>query len=826
MNDESHGTTGGDPPDPDESEAHSTHPSGTIPASPPPSVESGGSESSVAERDVIADRYEILTLLGQGAMGSVYKVYDRELEEVVALKTLQRRFVKDEDALQNFRREVKLARRISHPNVARTYDIGVEDEVDFLTMEYIEGEALDRRLEREAPLGNRDFYEYVEPVAGALVAAHDAGVVHRDLKPENVMVGQEGRVAVTDFGLARSSAHTTLAPPDDSGIVGTPAYMAPEQVQEDREIAEPVDIYALGVMMYQMLTGTLPWTRDDPVAMAVARCNNPPPRLPDDGDWPAAYRRAVHRSLKRDPDERIGDAEELLHLLEKHRSGEFRSYPSNRTGSGSWNRSSTPSSSRDAFSSNLGLESNTGVRTLAVLPFEYSGPEEESYLADGLTEELIDELSRSEDVAVLPMGTVETYRGERVDPRRVGDELGVQLVAEGSLRQFGDTLRARVGVTSVHEGFQLWAESFSVEPSELLEVAQTAADGIAEALTGTEGEETRDFDAPTDPVAVDLYMQGRQSMRDEWYTDLSGAIDRFDRALDRAPGDPRILSGLATAEARASFVDGDRREEHLERARETAERAVDSAPEWPQPYVALGMAHYNAVEFREALEALGEALKRSPDYAEAHDLRGRIFVEVGPLETAMEHLDRALDLNPYFYTTRWDLARAHALLGNWDRTEQLMEEPAETQTHEMMRIADRSRLDIWRDEPAWLDEPIDETVPEGSEFRIMTEVWRHVARTGDLDDTHREMLHGVVEPERSESRYLSMHFQFRAEIGARIEDDRYAMENLERAVGAGLLDINWIEQSPLLEPYTGHPSYERARDTVQERVDAIFGTDR
>jgi serine/threonine-protein kinase len=219
------------------------------------------------EPQVLAGRYELLGLVGTGGMGSVYRARDRELDEIVALKMLRRELVDAPGMLARFRQEVKLARKVTHRNVARTFDIGEHAGDKFLTMELVEGESLANLLHREKKLELARVIELVEAICSALSAAHAAEVVHRDLKPDNVLLAKDGRVVVTDFGIAR--AVTSDAQPTIGAPIGTPAYMAPEQLEGSHPIDARADLYALGAMTYELLTGQQPWTGDSAYAVAA-----------------------------------------------------------------------------------------------------------------------------------------------------------------------------------------------------------------------------------------------------------------------------------------------------------------------------------------------------------------------------------------------------------------------------------------------------------------------------------------------------------------------------------------------------------------------------
>jgi serine/threonine protein kinase len=263
---------------------------------------------------LVAGRYEILALLGRGGMGSVYRVRDRDLDEVVALKILYADVSGSPDIVERFRREVKLARRVTHTNVARTYDIGEHRGAPILTMELVEGESLAQLLGKSGALSVRRALSIASQMCAGMIAAHDAGVIHRDLKPENVCIGNDGRVVLMDFGIAR-----TYLPNEarlTGGMLGTPAYMAPEQVSGAETIDARADIYALGVVLYEMVTGVVAWTGASPFTVATARLTAPAPdprAIREDLSAPIAE--LILRCMALNPADRFADARAVRHAI-------------------------------------------------------------------------------------------------------------------------------------------------------------------------------------------------------------------------------------------------------------------------------------------------------------------------------------------------------------------------------------------------------------------------------------------------------------------------------------------------------------------------------
>jgi serine/threonine-protein kinase len=486
---------------------------------------------SAATPALVGGRYTILGLVGVGGMGSVYRARDAELDEVVALKVLRKELVEMPGMLERFRQEVKLARRVTHRNIARTFDIGEHEGEKFLTMEYVDGESL-AELCGDGPMPLERVVGLSRDICAGLSAAHAAGVVHRDLKPDNVLVGKDGRLVITDFGIARALREGDDVVKTNGRPIGTPAYMAPEQVQGG-DVDARADLYALGAMLYELLTGERAWPGDSVFAVAAARLVQPPPDprqknpgLPDD------VAAVVLRCMAKDPDQRFASAEEVARALDAALAA----------------ATSVPVGlPRQRASARPPAETTKNV---AVLPFRNQGPAEDEYIADGLTDDLIDALSMTRGLRVQARGAVMRFKAGDRDPREIGRQLDVQVVVDGSVRKSGGKLRVNARLVSVADGFQLWAKRFDRPEAEFLAVGDEAANAIAEALTLVRDLPARE--APTDPLAIDLYLRARHAYHAGWAMNVDVAVRLFEEALARAPDDPQILAGYALALMRRS----------------------------------------------------------------------------------------------------------------------------------------------------------------------------------------------------------------------------------------------------------------------------------
>ena len=866
----------------------------------------------------IGGRYEILGLIGAGGMGTVFRARDGELEEVVALKVLRRDLVEIPGTVERFRREVKLARRVTHRNVARVFDIGEHNGDKFLTMELVEGEPLNE-LMRRGPVPWDDAVRICLAIAEGLTAAHAAGVVHRDLKPENVLLAKDGRVVITDFGIARAHIEEGSALHTVGSALGTPAYMAPEQVEPDREVDARADIYAFGALMFEMFTGRRAWPGESAIAVAAARVLKPPPDpRAVRPDLPQAYAEIISRCLQRSPADRFQTAERVALVLRipnpwlpDQRTGgagaamsEIHTAPtvprslaagsqgiagsvavsaaapgpgsvavsfaggSSASGvvAGAASRPAptpgrapgplatlasptpagpvhvavtSPVSSAPAQSGVTGVAatpSETGApgsprslaattsqpasapRTVAVLPFRNTGGAEDEYLADGLTDELIDTLSMTPGLRVRSRGVVMQHKGTDADPREVGARLDVGLVVEGSIRRTPAGVRITARVVSVRDGSQLWAKRFDRSTIDVFVVSDEVARAVAEALTLDGTAPARE--APADPEAMDLYLRGRLEYRKYWPDNVKNSVGLFQEALARAPDHPTILSAHALACARLWWFGGESGAQAAAAAHDSAERALSAAPHLGEPHLALSQVMWNHGDSAGAARHIQRAIARGPTLAEAHALKGRILVEANALDAGMKSLSTALTLDPAVPLAAGELARGYAFLGKWDEVAALAERTGQNEGPLAMWFA-RARYSLWRRDraaAAMYLEQIDQDPRVVAVARWMLEQVLATAPPAEVIDL------GFFMPRADASmRRRTFMLQIEAEVRAFHGQLSAALASVRRSVDQGLFDLAWLERCPLLAPLHGEAELQAARAEVGERVRAVMG---
>ena len=767
----------------------------TLFAPPPPS--SSAVDAGTLGAVVLAGRYEVVALLGVGGMGAVYRARDRELDEAVALKMLRRELVAVPGILERFRQEVKLARKVTSPHVARTFDIGEHEGDKFLTMELVEGESLADELERVGPLPIERVLAVASAVCGGLAAAHAASVVHRDLKPENVLLGRDGSIKVTDFGIATAQADVRST----QGISGTPAYMAPEQVTADPKIDARADVYAFGLMLYEMLSGEIPWKGDSALAVASARLLAPPPDVRAlRADVPAPLAELVLRCMAKNRDDRPNDARDLLATLTRLAR-----------------ESEPPPAAAPKSASMPPLARSSQVKAIAVLPLRNRSAAEDDYLTDGLTDDLIDGLSMVRNLRVRARGAVMRFKTADRDPRELGRELGVDVFVDGSVRRDGELIHVSVRLVSVEDSFQLWAKRFDRPAADLLAVSDEITHAIARAL---DVEAAQKVVAARAPAVVDLYLRARHAYFAFGTAGSERALALFEQALALVPDDPLVLAGASLA--RMAFITTHPDQGHGFRDAVTlAERAVATAPELADGHIALANLRLHDRREAEAVHEARLAAAAAPSNAEARFLIARFYAESGSTERAIAELEIVQSLDPRLDLAVAEHARVLALCGEWERADERLSRVITNEADSpFVYWGNLCRFRMWERNPEKTARFL--TAARASRASSTPNIAGLLLTLDGLEasDYAAELDRWLRLP--SSKRRHAFFAQLKAEIASYKGQPERCIESVVASDELGLTDLLWIDRCPALDVVRQDPRFAQARAHVAERAGVIL----
>jgi TolB-like protein len=587
--------------------------------------------------------YEVLSLLGAGGMGEVYRARDTKLNRDVALKILPNAFALDADRLARFRREAQAVAALNHPHIVTIFSIEEEDDVPFMTMELIEGCTLDQGIPGGGVSLAR-FFDIAVALADALSAAHRKHIIHRDLKPANVMVTDDGNVKVLDFGLARTvapevvnlaEAVTSLGLTADGTIVGTMPYMSPEQI-EAKPIDHRTDLFSLGIILYELATGERPFHGDSSAGlMSSILKDHPEPVGERRADLPGGVCRLIGQCLEKHQRDRIQTANEVLVELKAQR----RAWESGAGAAGMAVRSSAPLPAERAAS-------------IAVLAFtDMSAAKDQDWFCDGIAEEILNALTPLRGLRVAARTSAFSFKGKGDDLRTIGEKLNVTTVLEGSVRRAGDRVRITVQLSDAQNGYQLWSERYDRELKDIFDLQDEIAKATAERLRVTlvGGKDDRLVEqATTNIEAYQLYLKGR-ALVDRRGANVPAGLELLRKAVDLDPGYALAWAGVADALTVMAYSGAARGSESKPEAMAAARRSIELDPASAVGYTSLACATLLYENDRAAAKRWFErALELNPRHAMGRCWYGNFYLgwARGDFEHAIPEVRRALDSDP------------------------------------------------------------------------------------------------------------------------------------------------------------------------------------
>ncbi|MBI3447680.1 MAG: protein kinase [Acidobacteria bacterium] len=724
--------------------------------------------------------YNVTRELGRGGMGVVYEAEDTRLGRHVALKFLSQEMDQDAQSLERFQREARASSALNHPNICTVHAIEQHERRHFIVMELLEGQTLARMIGRQSfELG--PLVEMGIQIADALESAHARGIVHRDIKPANIFVNSRNQVKVLDFGLAKieGSARPNAAPGTDSRMdtvgqvdeltkrgvaLGTVSYMSPEQARGQLTDAR-TDLFSLGTVLYQMASGKLSFQGETSAVIFDAILNRDPEPIGKSGaSIPPEFGRILGKALEKDRNMRYQTATDLKTDLIRMR----RDLDSGRR------------QAAEIGDSRGGAE-RQAPKSIAVLYFEnLSGIKEDEYFRDGITEDIITELSKIKGLNIFSRPTVLAYRDKQVTPAQIGQQLRAAYVLAGSLRRAGARLRINAQLVDTHTDFPLWSERYDREMKDVFEVQDEIARKIAEALRITLSPQEQEALAakPTENLqAYDLFLRGKSYARRLTRQDLEFAAQMLENAVALDPTFALAYAALANVAAQHHYHYG-RDPVWMERAQSASSRAVELSADLPEAQVAQAWVKYARGQHDEAIAHARAAIDRKRDCEGAYYLLGRALFAAGRYQEVASIADAALDACGEDYNVYVPLLNALGALGK----------------DEQVRNVRLRRITV-------LENHL-KKIPEDARARIHLAV--EYANTNRVEDSKREAdLAVALRPNDATVLYNA------ACVFCLSKKKAEALEAIRKAWEAGFKDADWARRDPDLALLHGDPEFDK-----------------
>jgi serine/threonine protein kinase/Tfp pilus assembly protein PilF len=766
--------------------------------------------------------YELLQEIGRGSQGVVYRARQKSLNRTVALKIIACGHWASQPHLKRFRREAEAAASLNHPGIVPIYEVGEHDGACYFSMRFVEGGQLDAIASQE-PMSLRRAAELIAKLARIVHYAHEHGILHRDIKPGNILLDATGEPHLSDFGLARL-VETESTVTQTRAVMGTPSYMAPEQaVGDNAAISSATDVYGLGAVLYQLLTGHPPFAGGTSYETIKLLLDTEPrqPRL-----WSRKIDRDLSticlKCLEKDPKRRYSTARALAEDLERWLKRE--PIQARRTGifvrGKKWVRRNPTMAIAAVLL--VGLVAAVGViisksewlhpapkAGIAVLPFEnLSENKADAYFAEAIQDEILTRLSKISDLKVIARTSVQRYQSKPDNLPAIGKQLGVAYILEGSVQKRTDASRVNVQLIKAATSSHVWADTFDRKLTDIFavetEIAKTVADTLQAKLTGSE--ERAIAAKPTEnPEAHELYLKGRFFWNKRTNSDLKTAIQYFDRAIEKDPSYALAYAGLADAYALLTGYGATPVSESFPRAEAAAKKALELDESLAEAHTPLGLLLFYKLDFQGATKEFERAITLNPNYATAHHWYG-----LGPLRCVGDHdkaiaeLKRALQLDPLSLIINADLGVGLVTARRYDKAIAQLRK-----TIEMDPYFYYAHFNLGK--ALQLNGQLDEAVTEYKKAAALNDdplvlglLAQAYAKLGQRD----QALKTLEQLQQTATRRYVWNYTF-ALVHIALGENNQAIDFLERDYREHAdYEVALIKVDPMLDPLRGDPRFE------------------
>jgi len=655
--------------------------------------------------------YKILEKLGEGGMGEVYLAEDTKLKRKVALKFLPREYTKDKQVKERFEREAQAAAALNHPNIVTIHEINEHEDQTYIAMEYVEGNTLKDKIP-SGPLLLTEVLEFTKQICEGLQKAHDAGIVHRDIKPQNIIINQDGQVKILDFGLAKLKGVSQLT--KESSTLGTIHYLSPEQAL-GKDVDHRTDIWSLGVILYEMVTGHMPFKGDYEQAIIYSIINEKPDSITTVRTGiPPGLERILHKALGKNPSERYQQihelGEDLRKIVKDTKPEELVSQKKGeRDKSKRFMKPLVPVFIPVAIILLLGgfflfkgilkkepSSPSTGLttedkKTIAVLPFADMSPQkDQEYFCDGIAEELINTLTKVSGFQVTARTSAFSFKGKNLDIPTIGKKLKVEMVLEGSVRKEGDNLRITAQLIKVTDGYHLWSEAYNRKLKDVFAIQEDISRSIVDKLKVNllTGEESKlEKRHTTNIEAYNLYLKGRYFWGKRTEEGLKKSLEYFQLAIDKDSQYARAYVGKADAYTILTYWGYLTPKKAIPKAKVLAKKAMQIDDSLAEAYATLAWICLDYDwDWPGAEDRFKIALELNPGYATAYHWYAAYFQSRGQFEESLKMRKQALKLDPFSLLKNAELSNVLSSLGRFDEAKEqfyktLEMDPNFSQTH-------------------------------------------------------------------------------------------------------------------------------------------------